>query len=127
MEIIIYNNLLEYTESKFTDLNVSLPLQSYITSVLSGIGFVHLDSSVTVAYAEAKFNYQFEGFQQVGDYILFIKSNYPDYLKNASREYYDAVAQSAYYRCYLILNKQWKLYEELADNFPKIIENIRGA
>lgn len=74
--------------------------------------------SLTIKYAEAKFSYEFEKFQILGDWIFFTKSIYPNSLNKASPEYYDSIAQNSYYKCYKLLDKKWIVFEELSDQFP---------
>lgn len=81
--------------------------------------------SITIKYAEAKFSYDFEKFQILGDWIFFTKSIFPKSLNRASPEYYDAIAQNSYYRCYKILDKKWILFEELADEFTNLTNTIQ--
>lgn len=81
--------------------------------------------SITIKYSEAKFSYDFEKFQVLGDWIFFTKSIFPKSLNRASPEYYDAIAQNSYYRCYKILDKKWVLFEELADEFTNLTNTIQ--
>lgn len=81
--------------------------------------------SLTLVYAAAKSNYSFQMFQSLGDWILFAQSLYPNSLKEASTEYYNALAQDSYYRCYRLLNRQWSLFEELADTFPQLVSSLQ--
>lgn len=79
--------------------------------------------SVTLLYAEARESYSFEKYQKLGDWIFFSKTVLPGHLVNASEKYYIALAQNSYYKCYLLTKRQWKLFEEMADNF----EYLSGA
>lgn len=79
--------------------------------------------SITLKYIEAKNNLSFKDFQNIGDWILFSKIILPQSI--ISEEYYDTIARCSYYKCYLILNKQWILFEELADKFPELKESIK--
>lgn len=79
--------------------------------------------SITLEYNKAQLEHSFELYQQVGDWILFTKSIYPESL-TASGEYYNSIAQLSYYKCYNIVNKQWKLYQELADKFPLVVNHL---
>lgn len=81
---------------------------------------------LALEYAKAKFEHNFNKFQKLADWILFTKSLYPESLNNASEEYYLSLAQSAYYKCYLIINRSWVLFEELADKLPDIINHLNA-
>jgi len=49
----------------------------------------------------------------------------PSHLHDASRDYYQTIARLSYYSCYKLINKQWKLFEELSDNFPKLERQVK--
>lgn len=83
--------------------------------------------SLTLIYSRAKFEQNFNLFQNLGDWILFTETLYPEHLNKASKEYYEILAQNSYYTCYRMLNRQWRLYEELADTFPRLIILLRNS
>lgn len=80
---------------------------------------------MTIEYSEAKFNYSFEKYQNLADWLFFMESMFPEALKGASKEYYHSIAQNAYYKCYILLGRSWMLFEEIADKFPNIIEQLQ--
>lgn len=82
--------------------------------------------SLTIEFAKAKFTGSFEKFQNLGDWILWIESTYPTALNGATTEYYHSIAQSAYYRCYVLTKKTWIVFEEIADKFPYIINHLHA-
>ena len=105
----------------------ALPCQNVTKAYIKGIykDFIRAEkvpnhSSITILYAEAKFSYDFEKFRSLADWLFYLKTLYPEHLNAASPDYYDAVAQNSYYRCYVIVNRQWKVFEELADQFEEI-------
>ena len=79
--------------------------------------------SVTLKYIQAQSEYNFELYQQIADWILFIKATFPK-AQNASDDYYNTIAQLSYYKCYKMLNGEWKLFEELADRFPVVVKHL---
>lgn len=102
--------------------------KAYITGVLCEVKKDQKDysqESLTLVFAEAKSTYQFERFQTLADWILLCKVMFPQSLNRASPDYYCALAQESYNRCYKILNKQWILFEELADRFPYFVGCLR--
>jgi hypothetical protein len=119
--------LIEYFSYLTKNLKYSQELNSYILSVLIEIKRKDFSKdSLTLKYIEAQKAYNFELYQNLGDWILFCQVQMPGHLKNADDKYYHAIAQNCYYSCYKILNKQWKLFEELADLFPDIIINLNS-
>jgi len=120
--------------TSFFDKTIDIPdchrnTKSYIIGVFSkpNIDQDLSKISITIEYAEANIEHNFQRLQQLGDQLLFIQSIYPTLLKNASSNYYNDIAQCSYYRCYKLLNKQWVLFEELADRFPKFTKQIRKS
>ena len=120
------SNLKLYFQDKCENLNCQETTKAYIVSTLVTMrGSKDLSNkSLTLIYIEAKTKHNFTTYQELADWILFTRSLFPEYLQNASLDYYDALAQDSYFKCYLILEKKWKLFEELADTFPKIADNL---
>jgi len=119
------NSILEeYFSQELKLLNCSQEAKSYIIGI-----FVDYKSnkndlstySLTILYNNAKQNQDFKTFQNIGDWIFYLDNYHKQYLNNASREYYETLARLSYYSCYKLINKQWKLFEELADNYQNII------
>ena len=81
------------------------------------------DKSITIEYIQAQEERSFERYQQLGDWILFNNAMFPESLV-VSDEYYSSIARLSYYKCYQIVNREWKLYEELADNFPTVVRHL---
>ncbi len=115
--------------SQYTDrVNIRLDeTRAYIESIFKK--FVNTEglskNSITLLYGHARTSGDFEQFQNLGDWIFLVRSMYPESVK-ASPRYYDAVAQNSYYRCYVILDRKWPCFEELADSFPYFVEAIRN-
>lgn len=100
--------------------------KSYIAQLMTKPKDMSKDS-ITLAYAQAKFKYNFEAFKDIGDWLFWAKTISPKHLNHASAEYYDAIAQNSYYYCYRIINKKWPLFEELADIFPEIVMQLHNT
>lgn len=126
--------VIDSLESFFTEKlklllkNYQKPTCAYVINVFKSAKKESGDyskDSLTIVYSQAKFEQRFELFQNIADWILFMKSLYPASLRGASEEYYNALAQDSYYRCYRLLNRQWLLFEELADKFPQLTKNLQ--
>lgn len=85
------------------------------------------NQSLTLLYKQAIETASFEKFKNIGDWLFFIRSIYPEHLTGASEEYYENLARSSYYTCYTMLNRQWVLYEELADQFNILTNTIKKS
>jgi len=126
--IIHSSSLRNYFANAFETLPVQYELKAYMVSIFAKYQYANYDlskSSLTLEYALAKNEKDFEKFQNVGDYIFFVNSLYPESLKNASKDYYYSIGQMSYSQCYSILNKQWKIYEQLADQFIDLSAHAR--
>lgn len=127
MELILVSNL----ENFFCKHTETIPClestRAYICGVFKEANKKDLsDQILTLVYAKAKFEHRFELFQNLGDWILISKVMFPEYLNEPSQSYYDAIAQSSYDKCYRMLERKWKLYEELADRFPEIASALNA-
>jgi hypothetical protein len=65
----------------------------------------------------------FVEYQSIGDSILWIASVTPQYIKQ--EELYMTIGKNSYYQCFKLVNKKIDVYEELADNFEKIVQQIK--
>jgi len=122
---VSYNNINSFFNEILSDIDCQRDTRAYIISIYDKYKSNTFDlskNSITLLYAEAKLQHNFSIYQNIGDWIFFSNTFAPNHLKYSSKEYYDIIAQSSYYSCYLLINKQWKLFEELADNF-KLIES----
>lgn len=120
----------DYFNSLVENLNCRKDTACYIANTLHNYKNSTYDfqnKSLTLIFAEAKFNVSYKLFQDLADYILFMEATFPGALNNASQEYYWSLAQISYFKCYLLLNKTWPLMEEIADRFPNLIEQLNST
>jgi hypothetical protein len=110
--------------SFFEELLIDVPCQqdtrAYIVSIYDKYKTADFDlskDSVTLLFAQGRSKQDFLTYQNLGDWIFFANTIAPNHLQHASKEYYDTIARLSYYSCYKLINRQWKLFEELADNF----------
>jgi hypothetical protein len=124
------SSLLEdFFVSLANDLKCERETQTYIISILVQNKNAEHDlskESLTLIYSDAFFNQDFGKFQNIGDYVFFINSIFPQYFQAASEQYYIHLGQLSYYQCYKILQRKWKLYEEIADRLPELTEELRN-
>lgn len=119
------NNLSKFFEETLSDLKCQDDTKAYIISIFTkNITAQHDLSkySVTLMFSQARNNHDFLLYQNLGDWIFFQNTINEMHLKHASKEYYDTVARLSYTSCYKIVNRKWKLFEELSDNFT-FLEN----
>ena len=116
-------NLNNFFNETFDDLECHPDTKAYIVSIFTKYKVSNFDlskDSLTLTYAQAKYNRDFSIFQNLGDWIFFTKTFAPEHLHHASEEYYHSIGRLSYYSCYQLINKQWKLFEELSDNFVQL-------
>ncbi len=120
-----YRNITNFFNDLLTDLECQQDTKAYIISIYGKYKTAQFDlskDSVTILFAQARNNQDFLTYQNLGDWIFFANTMAPNHLRFASKDYYDTVARLSYYSCYKLINRQWKLFEELSDNFL-LLEN----
>lgn len=124
----IYQNLNVFFVQELGALRCDDDTRAYITSVFSKFRhstFDYSGESITLVYAEARSKQDFLTFQNIGDWLFFCNTMFPEYLKDASMDYYHSLGQLSYYSCYRLINRQWKLYEKMADEFVPLSQSAR--
>ncbi len=126
--ILTNKSVLDLFEPLLSDLNCQRDTKSYIIGIFGKYKNSEFDlsqHSVTLLFAQAREKQNFFVFQNIGDYLLFTNSVFPGHLKDANKDYYDTIARLSYYSCYRLINRQWPLYEELADQYVQIEQQVR--
>lgn len=125
---IITNNITKLFDELLIDLDCQHDTRAYIISIYGKYKTAQFDlskDSITLRFAQARTNQDFLTYQTLGDWIFFANTIAPDHLRFASKDYYDTVARLSYYSCYRLINRQWKLFEELSDNFITLEEKVK--
>lgn len=126
---VIHRNLSSFFDELLIDLECQHDTRAYIVSIYEKYKTADFDlskDSVTLQFAQARAKQDFLVYQNLGDWIFFANTIAPQHLQFASKEYYDTIARLSYYSCYKLFNKQWKLFEELADDFTTLEEQVRN-
>lgn len=125
----IHRNLNSFFDELLIDLECQRDTRAYIVSIYGKYKTADFDlskDSVTLQFAQARTKQDFLIYQNLGDWIFFINTTAPQHFQFASKEYYDTIARLSYYSCYKLFNRQWKLFEELADDFVTLEEQVRN-
>lgn len=125
---IIHKNISLFFNEIISDIKCRRDTKAYIVGIYSKYKSSEYDLSkysVSLQFMQARQKQDFLTYQNLGDWIFFSNTIYPQHLKFASKEYYDTIAQLSYYSCYKLINKKWPLFEELADQLPVIEEEIK--
>lgn len=122
------NDLQSFFAESLDQLQCDDHTRAYITGIFVSYQKAHLDlstSSITTIYAEAKNRQAFDLFNQLGDWLFYCSVLYPEHLNNASEDYYYSIGRLSYYNCYRLINRQWKLFELLSDDFITLTYETR--
>lgn len=121
-------NLNYFFSKQLENLKCDYDTRAYIVSIFEKFKSSSADyskDSITLLYAEAKYKQDFYTFQSIADWIFFINALFPEHFNNASQDYYYSVGRLSYYSCYNLLNRQWKIYERLADDLVPLSFSTR--
>jgi hypothetical protein len=124
----LHRNITNFFEELLNDLQCQQDTKAYIVSIYGKYKtteFALANECITNLFAEARNKQDFASYQNLGDWIFFSNTLAPNHLKSASKDYYDTVARVSYYSCYRLINKQWKLFEELSDNYVKLEQQAK--
>lgn len=130
MELILQNEFDKHIYQCVANVPTSLDeTRAYIYSIFKS--YIRADNdlsreSITLIYADARNTWNFEELQNLGDWIFFVRTIFPESLV-VSADYYDTIARSSYYRCYRILDGKWKVFEELSDSMPLFVEKLQAS
>lgn len=124
---VFHKNITSFFDELLCDLNCQSDTKAYIVSIYGKYKTAKFDlskDSITLMFAQARTNQDFLTYQNLGDWIFFANTLAPQHLQSASKDYYDTVARLSYYSCYKLINRQWKLFEELADDFIRLESQV---
>lgn len=123
--MLINNEISKFFDKRLTNLKCQDRTKDYIVGLLcdfSKNNYHNANQSLTLIYWRSN---SFLEFQNLADWIFFCEVNFDQHLKDASKEYYYSLAQISYYRCYQLINRQLKIYEQLADELPRLIQDTK--
>lgn len=129
MDLLSRNrSITNFFDELLKDVECQRDTKAYIISIYAKYKTSEFDlskDSVTLLFAQARSKQDFLTFQNLGDWIFFANTIAPNHLQFASKDYYDTVARLSYYSCYKLINRQWKLFEEIADNFLVLEREVK--
>jgi hypothetical protein len=124
----LHKNVTDFFQELLCDLNCQSDTRAYIIGIFGKFRSATADlskDSATLLFAQARAKQDFLGYQNLADWIFFANSWAPEHLQFASKDYYDTIARVSYYACYRLINRQWKLFEQLADELPILEEQVK--
>lgn len=123
-----HENITDFFDEILIDLSCHKDTRAYIISIYGKYKTSRFDlskDSVTLQFAQARSKQDFLIYQNLGDWIFFTNTLAPAHNQSGSKDYYDTIARLSYYSCYKLINRQWKLFEELADDFVVIESQVK--
>lgn len=123
-----HKNISSFFDELLINLECQRDTKAYIVSIYGKYKTAQFDlskDSVTLLFAQGRSKQDFLTYQNLGDWIFFANTIAPQHLTKASKDYYDTIARLSYYSCYRLINREWKLFEELADNFLILEEQVK--
>ena len=126
---LYYKNLTSFFQNILANLKCRKDTNAYIISIYAKYITADFDLSqdnVSLLFLEARLKQDFMIYQNLGDWIFFINTTMPEHLRHASKSYYDTIARISYDSCYKIIRRQWKLFEELSDNFDPLETEVKN-
>ena len=100
--------------------------RAYLVSLFSSMKSAEEDlskKSIVLSYADARNKGEFAGFQRLGDWVLWSMSCAPHSM--AVPDLALDFGRLSYYACWRLTRKEWTVYEELADDLPRLSRSIR--
>lgn len=131
--MLIKENLIDVFSREVEKIKCEDLTRAYIVSILGKYKTSETDFSkysLTTLYQKASEDGNFIVFQNIGDWIFFCHSLFPEFVKYYN-DYSVELARLSYDRCYRLINRQLKVYQNMSDDFKyltsttrKIIHNI---
>lgn len=112
-----------YFEQKLVKLPCDDAVKAYVQSVFKQFAVSSTSDlsgeSIVLLHIVAKRKMDFSMFQSIGDFSLW-SSVFRPRAFDEHEVVYKTIASDSYRMCHMMLNKQWPLFEMLADDFPRI-------
>ena len=126
--MIRVTGLREWFTETLNDVDVQELTRAYVIDVLSTLkpkDDMH-NESIVLAYYNACNVGEFVKFKHIGDWVLWADTFVPQVL-SSSHDVVESMGRLSYYACHRILRRQWPIFEELADDMPRIVHRVRRA
>lgn len=124
----LYRSLNDFFSARLESLECDEKTRAYIVSVLAKYKTASNDyskDSLTSLYAAARFRQDFLMYDQLGSWIFYCETFFPEHLNSASKSYYYDIGMLSYDACFKLINRKWLLYQELAHNFVHLSNSTR--
>jgi len=122
-------NLSSFFEERLENLYCDPTTRAYITGIFTkyktATDDLSCSGSILLTYAEAKNQQSFQKLNNIADWLFWTETVCPEFLNDASKDYYYTIGQLSYYSCYKLTNKKWLVFERLSDEFIELTNETR--
>lgn len=122
-------NLSSFFEERLENLDCDPTTRAYITGIFTkyktATNDLSCSGSILLTYTEAKNQQSFQKLNNIADWLFWAETMCPEFLNDASKDYYYTIGQLSYYSCYKLTNKKWVVFESLADQFIPLTYETR--
>lgn len=100
--------------------------RAYLVALFSSMRSAQEDmskESIVLAFAQARDTGEFMKFQRIGDWVMWGMAFAPESF-DVPKVAVD-LGRLSYYTCWRLTQKEWRVYEELADEMPRLSRELR--
>lgn len=125
-QIVVNVKFDDWLDTELCDLRCEQETKAYVIGVLLRPQEIDMSKqSVVLAYQHALECGEFTAYQRIGDWSLWSNSiAAPGDIGQS--DLLHVLGSMSYAACHRLLNRRWKLYEELADDLPTITCMVRN-
>lgn len=122
------NDLTLHLDGLVSSVSATHETISYVRSILSdGLrnkpGFDLSANSLSIMHMESILEGNFHNHQRLGDWVMFSHSIFVGETKDSIRQLELQLAANSYRICFNMM-REWKIFEELSDKLPQIVQSI---
>lgn len=119
--VIAVQNLRDWFVPLLEKLPVSSECRAYVVSVLARNELDFIETSVSIAFLNAKMTSDFRMLNRIGDTSIILGTLDPARIFD-NGGLLASLSRSAYYSCDNLMMGKWPVYRELADRLECVIE-----
>lgn len=111
--------------SRFAPVSASGTAKAYLSGLFADQAHKPIDlskDSLVLTYYGIRRTVDLTSLQSLGDWVLWTSTVFPE----GVAEIAESLGRLCYYRCYRLV-PAWVVYEELADNMPTLVSQLRQA
>jgi hypothetical protein len=115
-------------DEQLVQFKASVEARAYVVGVMtsfkSSSAMIGPNDSFVLAFSDARSKHDFAAFQRLADNILWMNVFLYPQIKS-DIDVVEPIARLSYYSCHRMMRHKWKVFEELADTFPTIVNQLK--